>query len=93
MNRNQLDNIFERLKPKLILYQEGLQLDAMLQSTQAPQLRLGRWDEAMPDTLFSKVLRCAPAPQADEVKQAPGPTTTRSFSSPPAPARSRRVSC
>ncbi len=27
MNRNQLDNIFERLKPKLILYQDGLQLD------------------------------------------------------------------
>src|SRR6204780_783427 len=23
MNRNQLDNIFERLKPKLILYQDG----------------------------------------------------------------------
>src|SRR5580698_7866958 len=54
MNRNQLDNIFERLKPKLILYQDGLQLDDMLKSTPAPQLRLGRWDQAVPDTLFSK---------------------------------------
>ncbi len=30
MNRNQLDNIFERLKPKLILYQDGLQLDDLV---------------------------------------------------------------
>ena len=30
MNRNQLGNIFERLKPRLILYQDGLQLDDLL---------------------------------------------------------------
>ena len=30
MNRNQLGNIFERLKPRLILFQDGLQLDDIL---------------------------------------------------------------
>src|SRR5580704_9371321 len=45
MNRNQLDNIFERLKPKLILYQDGLQLDDLLAATSAPRLRIGRWDK------------------------------------------------
>ena len=73
MNRNQLGNIFERLKPKLILYQDDLQLDAMLQSTQAPQLRLGRWHRAVPDSLFSTVLACAPSPQAGERKTGAGP--------------------
>jgi acyl-coenzyme A synthetase/AMP-(fatty) acid ligase len=74
MNRNQLDNIFERLKPKLILYQDGLQLDDMLKSTPAPQLRLGRWDQAAPDTLFSKVRGCAPSPWVRESKTGAGPT-------------------
>jgi acyl-coenzyme A synthetase/AMP-(fatty) acid ligase len=73
MNRNQLDNIFERLKPNLILYQEGLQLDDMLQSTRAPQLRLGRCDQPAPDTLFSKVLRCAPPPKTSESGTEAGP--------------------
>jgi acyl-coenzyme A synthetase/AMP-(fatty) acid ligase len=65
MNRNQLDNIFERLKPKLILYQNGLQLGDLLAATSAPRLRLGRWDTPEADTLFAKLLRCAPSePQA-----------------------------
>src|SRR5271154_7523554 len=42
MNRNQLDNIFERLKPKLILFQDGLQLDDLLAATSAPRLRIRR---------------------------------------------------
>jgi acyl-coenzyme A synthetase/AMP-(fatty) acid ligase len=47
MNRNQLGNIFERLKPKLVLYQDGLLLDMP-----QPRLRIGRFGEAEPDTLF-----------------------------------------
>ena len=42
MNRNQLGNIFERLQPKLILLQDGLQLDDLLAETSAPRLRIGR---------------------------------------------------
>jgi acyl-CoA synthetase (AMP-forming)/AMP-acid ligase II len=61
MNRNQLDNIFERLKPKLVLYQDGLQLDALLAATSAPRWRLGAWDRPEPGTLFAELERCAPS--------------------------------
>ena len=64
MNRNQLDNIFERLKPKLILYQDGLQLDDLLAATSAPRLRIGRSDKAEPGTLFAELARCAPGDPA-----------------------------
>ena len=43
MNRNQLDNIFARLQPKLVLYQDGLELDDLLAAVSAPRLRLGHW--------------------------------------------------
>jgi len=61
MNRNQLDNIFARLKPKLILYQEGLKLDDLLAGAAAPVLRIGHWDRPSPDTLFAELARCAPS--------------------------------
>jgi acyl-coenzyme A synthetase/AMP-(fatty) acid ligase len=61
MNRNQLDNIFERLKPKLILYQDGLQLDDLLAKTAAPRLRLGYWDRAEPGTFFAELSLCLPS--------------------------------
>ena len=64
MNRNQLDNIFERLKPKLILYQDGLQLDDLLAATSAPRLRIGRSDKIEPGTLFAELARCAPGDPA-----------------------------
>src|SRR3984885_10335379 len=61
MNRNQLDNIFERLKPKLILYQDGLQLDDLVAKAAAPQLRLGRFDRPEPGTFFAELVRCTPS--------------------------------
>jgi acyl-coenzyme A synthetase/AMP-(fatty) acid ligase len=61
MNRNQLGNIFERLKPKLVLYEDGLQLDDLLAETSAPRLRLGRADQPAPGTLFAELSRCAPS--------------------------------
>jgi acyl-coenzyme A synthetase/AMP-(fatty) acid ligase len=61
MNRNQLGNIFERLKPKLILYQDGLQLDDLIAATSAPRLRLGHFDRQEPGTLFAELARCAPS--------------------------------
>jgi long-chain acyl-CoA synthetase len=64
MNRNQLGNIFERLKPRLILSQDGLQLDDLLAQTTAPRLRIGHWDRPEPDTLFAALARLEPgAPQ------------------------------
>jgi acyl-coenzyme A synthetase/AMP-(fatty) acid ligase len=64
MNRNQLGNIFERLKPKLILYQDGLQLDDLLAGASAPLLRIGSFDQAEPDTLFAALSGYAPAEPA-----------------------------
>jgi long-chain acyl-CoA synthetase len=52
MNRNQLDNIFARLKPRLVLYQEGLGLDDFLAGVAVPRLRLGRFRAAAAETLF-----------------------------------------
>jgi acyl-coenzyme A synthetase/AMP-(fatty) acid ligase len=76
MNRNQLGNIFERLKPKLILYQDGLQLDDLLADTPAPRLRLGRRDMPAAATLFAELARHAPSepsPQAGEDRVGAGP--------------------
>jgi long-chain acyl-CoA synthetase len=69
MNRNQLGNIFERLKPKLILYQDGLQLDDLLAGTAVPRLRIGRWDRPQADTLFAELARLTPG----EAAQRAGP--------------------
>src|SRR4029077_7569 len=38
MNRNQLPGILDRLKPKLILYQDGLRLDEVLGAVPSPRL-------------------------------------------------------
>jgi len=65
MNRNQLGNIFERLKPRLIFSQDGLQLDDLLAATTVPHLRMGRWDAPETDTLFAELARLKPSePQA-----------------------------
>jgi len=61
MNRNQLDNIFARLQPRLVLYQEDLRLDDLLAGTAIPRLRLGRLDEGAPATLFAELSRCVPS--------------------------------
>jgi acyl-CoA synthetase (AMP-forming)/AMP-acid ligase II len=60
MNRNQLDGILDRLKPKLILYQDGLRLDDALAAAVAPRLAIGRHDAPGADTLFGELARCAP---------------------------------
>jgi long-chain acyl-CoA synthetase len=60
MNRNQLGNIFERLRPRLILYQDGLGLDDLLAAADAPRLRLGHYDAPAADTVFGELFRAAP---------------------------------
>ena len=60
MNRNQLGNIFERLKPKLVLWQDGLQLDDLQAEASAPQFRLGRFDQPARGTLFDELLNHRP---------------------------------
>ena len=57
MNRNQLDNIFARLKPTLVLHQDGLGLDDLLAAVSAPKMPLGRWDHSGSDTFFGMVTR------------------------------------
>jgi len=61
MNRNQLGNIFTRLKPKLVLYQEGLDLDDLLTQEQAPSLKLGAWDQPASETFYAAVAGSAPS--------------------------------
>jgi acyl-CoA synthetase (AMP-forming)/AMP-acid ligase II len=61
MNRNQLGGILDRLKPKLILYQDGLRLDDALAAAVAPRLAIGRHDAPGADTLFGELARCAPS--------------------------------
>ncbi len=60
MNRNQLDNIFERLRPKFILYQDDLRLDDVLAGASAPRLAIGRWNAPSADTLFGELARQSP---------------------------------
>src|SRR5262245_35700306 len=61
MNRNQLDNIFTRLKPSLVLHQDGLGLDVLLSSVVAPRLRLGRLGQPESGTFFAELARHAPS--------------------------------
>src|SRR5690242_544293 len=61
MNRNQLGNIFTRLKPKLVIAQDGLELDDLLAGASAERLPLGRCDADEADTFFAAVARCAPS--------------------------------
>src|SRR6266540_1819364 len=61
MNRNQLDNIFARLKPKLVLVQDGLDLDDLLAAVPAPRMRLGLWDQPEAGTFYAEVARAAPS--------------------------------
>src|SRR5260221_3420647 len=61
MNRNQLDNIFARLNPKLVLCQDGLAIDDLLAGVAAPSLRLGRCDTPAAETFFYQVAPSTPS--------------------------------
>src|SRR6266851_1919234 len=61
MNRNQLDNIFRRLKPALVLHQDGLELDDLLACVSAPRMRLGSWDKPDHGTFYAEVARREPS--------------------------------
>jgi len=67
MNRNQLGNILARLKPALVLYQDGLGLDDLLEGVAAPRLRLGRWDKPDEGTFYGAL---ADLPQSRAVTAA-----------------------
>src|SRR5947199_6060587 len=55
MNRNQLDDIFARLRPKLVLHQDGLDLGDQLAKVGAPHLSLSHFDAPSPGTFFAEV--------------------------------------
>jgi acyl-coenzyme A synthetase/AMP-(fatty) acid ligase len=61
MNRNQLDDIFARLQPKLVLYQDGLALGDLLETVSAPKQRLGHWDAPSGETFFGEAAACNPS--------------------------------
>jgi long-chain acyl-CoA synthetase len=61
MNRNQLDNIFARLRPTLVLHQDGLGLDDLLESVASPRLRLGLFDNREDGTFYGAVAQLAPS--------------------------------
>jgi acyl-coenzyme A synthetase/AMP-(fatty) acid ligase len=46
MNRHHLQRILPAIDPRLVLFEEGLDLDDVLAATSAPRLPLGRWDES-----------------------------------------------
>jgi long-chain acyl-CoA synthetase len=60
MNRNQLDNIFARIKPVLVLHQDGLGLDDLLSAVTAPRLRLGHFGRPEHGTWHAELVRHAP---------------------------------
>ena len=61
MNRNQIDNIFARLKPKLVLHQDGLDLDDLLASVSVERLRLGTWGAPEAGTFYAEASRQSPS--------------------------------
>src|SRR5215467_8281230 len=61
MNRNQLDDIFARLKPKFVLVQDGLDLDDLLTAVAAPRMRLGVWHRPAAGTFYAEVADAAPS--------------------------------
>ena len=61
MNRNQLGGILDRLKPKLVLYQDGLRLDGVLASAMAPRFAIGMYDAPGAGTLFGELAHCVPS--------------------------------
>src|SRR5262247_2377747 len=61
MNRNQLDNIFARLKPALVLHQDGLGLDDLLASVASPRQRLGHFDNSEDGTFYDRLNLVAPS--------------------------------
>lgn len=58
MNRNQLDNILPAIRPRMVVCEEGLGLDDVLKSAQAPCLPLGSWGGSGGDSFFAAVKRC-----------------------------------
>src|SRR5260370_4968280 len=68
MNRNQLPGILDRLKPKLILYQDGLRLDEVLAGAAAPRLVIGHCHQPSAAPLFGAFGRCAPVQTALHIR-------------------------
>src|SRR5260370_14402749 len=68
MNRNQLPGILDRLKPKLILHQDGLRLDDALAGAAVPRVVIGRCDRPAAATLFGELAHSAPGEPAQPTR-------------------------
>jgi acyl-coenzyme A synthetase/AMP-(fatty) acid ligase len=64
MNRQHFTHILPALKPRLIVYEPGLELDHILASTSVPCLPLGTWDGAASGSFYASVASCEPTEPA-----------------------------
>jgi long-chain acyl-CoA synthetase len=58
MNRNHLERILPAINPRLVLFEEGLDLDDILAATSAPSLPLGSWDTSRGGGFYAALSRC-----------------------------------
>ena len=61
MNQHHLAQILPALRPRLIVYEEGLGLEEALSASSAPRFPLGRWDDAASGGFYREVARHEPA--------------------------------
>jgi acyl-coenzyme A synthetase/AMP-(fatty) acid ligase len=62
MNRSHFDAILPALKPRLVLYEEGLGLESQAAETKAEWRPLGRWRETGGDGFFADLAAAQPLP-------------------------------
>ena len=60
MNRHQFTHILPALKPRLILYESGLELDQQIAGSSVPCLPLGTWDGAANGSFYASVTSSRP---------------------------------
>src|SRR5215470_5289788 len=61
MNRHHLDHIVPALKPRLIVFEEGLQLEDLVNTVVVPSFAIGRWDDMRRDSFYAAVNRHEPS--------------------------------
>jgi acyl-coenzyme A synthetase/AMP-(fatty) acid ligase len=64
MNRHHLQRILPAINPRLILFEDGLDIDDVLDATSAPRLPLGRWDGSDAGGFYADLGRSAPGDSA-----------------------------
>src|SRR5215510_11831313 len=58
MNRHHLERILGALKPRLVVFEEGLNLESILAVTSAPRVALGTWNGEKSSGFYAAVAKC-----------------------------------